>query len=118
MNSFEKPRIHEMRTRGGPLAPQRSVIRSSALAEGKVPLPHRFFLVDGRVIEGFLFRGVNSRLVDELYGQKGSFVSVVDARVGTGETVPYMAINERHIVSIEEIPGFTSGQELSGPEPK
>ena len=116
MSTFEKPRVHEMRAARGPLAPQRTVIRSSALAEGKVPLPHRFYLVDGRVIEGFLFRGANSRLVDELYGQKGSFVSVVDARVGTGETVPYMAINERHIVSIEEIPGFSTGQEVSGTE--
>lgn len=104
INSFEKPVMRQMSQSPRPLPPQRSVIRSSALAEGKVPLPHRFFLVDGRIIEGFLFRGVNSRLVDELYGQKGSFVSVVDARcVGTGESAPYMAINERHIVSIEEI---------------
>jgi hypothetical protein len=105
MITFEIPGFHEMQTRIGPLAPQRTVIRNSALAEGKVPLSHRFFLVDGRVIEGYLFRGVNSRLVDELYGQKGSFVSVVDAHcVGTGDVAPYMALNERHIVSIEELP--------------
>jgi hypothetical protein len=97
-----------MRPPRGPLTPQRSVIRSSALAEGKIPLLHRFYLVDNRVIEGYLFRGVNSRLVDELYGQKGSFVSLVDAQcVGTGEVASYMAINERHIVSIEEIPNST-----------
>lgn len=105
INSFEIPGSYEMHSRTGPLAPQRTVIRNSALAEGKVPLSHRFFLVDGRVIEGYLFRSVNSRLVDELYGQKGSFVSVVDAHcVGTGEVAPYMALNERHIVSIEELP--------------
>ena len=104
INSFDRPGIQEVRPAPERLAPQRSVIRSAALAEGKVALPHRFYLVDGRVIEGYLFRGVNSRLVDELYGQKGSFVSVVDARcVGTGEIIPYTALNERHIVSIEEI---------------
>lgn len=104
ITSFEKSTMHEMRSARGPLAPQRTIIRNSALAEGKVPLSHRFFLVDGRIIEGYLFRGVNSRLVDELYGQKGSFVSVVDACcVGTGEVASYMALNERHIVSIEEI---------------
>lgn len=88
----------------GALAPQNAVTRNAALAEGKLALPHRFYLVDGRIIDGFLFRGVNSRLVDELYGQKGSFVSVVDATcVNTGIQVPYMALNERHIVSIEEL---------------
>jgi len=97
----------------GPPPPQRYVVHNTALAEGKIPLPHRFCLVDGRVIEGYLYRGITSRLVDELYGQKGSFVSLIDAHcLSTGRVVPYMAINEAHVVSIEEIPSLTASQDL------
>jgi len=104
LNAYKTPTFMGNSSGSGPLAPQHTVTRNAALAEGKIAIPHRFYLVDGRIIDGYLYRGINSRLVDELYGQKGSFVSVLDAEcITTGEMIPYMAINERHIVSIQEL---------------
>lgn len=69
-----------------------------------MPYPHRFHLVDGRVIEGQLYREPNSRLSDDLYGMKGGFISILDARcTTTGTSMAFIAVNLDHVVSIEEI---------------
>jgi|HigsolmetaAR201D_1030396.scaffolds.fasta_scaffold146344_1 hypothetical protein len=82
----------------------RTVISNAALKGNKKPYPHRFHLVDGRVIDGHLFREPNSRLADDLYGMKGGFISVLGARcTTTGREMPYVALNVDHIVSIEEL---------------
>lgn len=84
--------------------PDRSVYTNAALKGSKVPYPHRFFLSDGRVLEARMFREPHSRLEDDLYGTKGDFVSLTDVRcTTTGGVAPYMAVNQQHIVSIEEM---------------
>ncbi len=76
----------------------------SVLRGNRSPCPHRFYLVDGRVIEGGMYRQPESRLSDDLYGMKGDFLGVVDARnLKTDEEVPFMVINKYHIVSVEEV---------------
>lgn len=83
---------------------QRSVLTDPTLKGNKQPFPHRIRLIDGRVLDGGIFRNPDSRLDDDLFNIKGSFLSVVDVEDTTsGESVAYMAINERHIVSIEEL---------------
>ena len=82
----------------------RRVHTSATLRADRRPYPHRFRLVDGRALEGSFYREPSSRLVDDLYGIKGDFICVLDARyVDGGDVVPFLVLNVRHIIAIEEL---------------
>lgn len=82
----------------------REVYTNPALRGSKQPYPHRFHLDDGSILDAEMYREPNSRLVDDLYGTKGDFICVLNARGRrAGEAVAFMVINLRHIVSIEEL---------------
>lgn len=73
------------------------------MAGGKVPMPHRFHMANGRVIEGDLHRLPKSRLADHLSTLKG-FLSVTQAHdPATGEHFPYLVLNMDHLLFIEEV---------------
>lgn len=94
---------------------------NSALAGNRVPRRHRFYLSDGRILSGDLYRSPNSRLADHVAGLKG-YISVVDAVVEDhgkpspqasevasrpdGErTMEFIALNSEHVLFIEELEG-------------
>ena len=82
----------------------------------KKPLPHRFHLSNGRVLEGAMHRAPNARLADHLSTLKG-YVSITDVRcVATGDRFAYVAVNQDHILFIEELPAATepAGATLPG----
>jgi hypothetical protein len=75
----------------------------AAMVGNKVPRPHRFHLVDGRVLRGDVFRSPNVRLVDHLSTLKG-FIAVVSARFeGTEERFDFVAVNSDNVLFIEEV---------------
>lgn len=85
---------------------------SSPLAGNRIPRRHRFYLSDGRVMIGDLYRSPNSRLADHVASLKG-YISVVDATiehnpnaVDAGDsnlTMGFIALNCEHIMFIEEL---------------
>lgn len=76
---------------------------SPSLVGNKVPLPHRFFLTDGRTISGDLHKSPTTRLADHLSTVKG-FISVTGACCeATGRNYPHIVLNQDHILFIEEI---------------
>lgn len=82
---------------------------NAALAGNRVPRRHRFYLADGRVMSGDLYRSPNSRLADQLAGLKG-YISVVDATIegdggDAGPTMEFIALNSEHVLFIEELEG-------------
>lgn len=58
---------------------------NAALAGNRVPRRHRFFLSDGRILTGDLYRSPNSRLADHVAALKG-YISVVNAVMETDES--------------------------------
>lgn len=77
--------------------------RSQSLVGNKTPFRHKFHLSDGRVLDGELYKAPNARLADHLSTLK-SYVSATNVCCeATGRTFEYLAINQDHIVFIEEI---------------
>ncbi len=75
-----------------------------SLVGNKVPLPHRFHLTDGRSLTGDLHKAPTSRLADHLSTLKG-FISVTHAHCEkTGTELPYIVLNQDHVLFIEELP--------------
>jgi hypothetical protein len=69
----------------------------------KRPLPHRFHLTGGRVIDGNLHRSPGGRLADHLAMLKG-FISVTAARCSqSGAEFGYLVLNQDHVLFIEEL---------------
>lgn len=89
----------------GPSAPRPgSTPGTQAMVGNRVPLPHRFYLVDGRTISGHLHKAPTTRLADHLATIKGGFISVTNATCDTsGKQFPYIAINQSHVIFIEEV---------------
>ena len=88
----------------GFLVRERRVHTDATLKGRKALFPHRLHLIDGRVIEGNLYREPGSRLSDDLYGMKGDFVCVLDACcTRSGRLAPFMVVNLHHIVMVEEL---------------
>ena len=82
----------------------RTVHTEAALKGRKALYPHRLHLVDGRVLEGGLYREPGSRLSDDLYGMKGDFVCVLDAICSrSGPLASFMVVNLHHVILIEEL---------------
>lgn len=76
---------------------------SPTMVGSKKPFLHRFHLTDGRVMEGHMYRVPNSRLADFLATLKG-FISLTDCTcTRTGERYPYVALNQEHVLFIEEM---------------
>lgn len=76
---------------------------SPSLAGNKVPVPHRFHLSDGRVIQGDLHRSPHSRLADHLATLKGFLCVTKGVCDRTGETFPFVVINQDHLLFVEEL---------------
>lgn len=77
--------------------------RTPSLVGNKRPQPHRFHLTGGRVLEGNLYRAPGQRLADHLSTLKG-FISITDARcTASGERFAYLALNQDHLLFLEEI---------------
>ncbi|HEX5724665.1 MAG TPA: hypothetical protein VFX98_04320 [Longimicrobiaceae bacterium] len=75
----------------------------------KRPIPHRFHLSDGRVLEGKLHRSPTTRLADHLSTVKG-YISVTEVHcASTGERYAYLALNQDHLLFIEELPSEPAG---------
>lgn len=82
----------------------------AAMVGNKVPMPHRFYLVDGRIIRGDMYRGRQSRLADHLTTLKG-YIGVVNAMIeGTHEALGFVTLNAALVLMIEELP--SPGDEL------
>ncbi|TVP60128.1 MAG: hypothetical protein EA351_00905 [Gemmatimonadales bacterium] len=80
---------------------------NAALAGNRVPRRHRFYLSDGRILTGDLYRSPNSRLADHVASLKG-YIAVVDAKVEIGEpgqSMDFIALNSAHVLFIEELEG-------------
>ena len=85
-------------------APGSQIPTTPSLVGNKRPRPHRFHLTGGRVLDGNLHRAPNARLADHLSTLKG-FISVTDAVCSaTGERYGYLALNQEHVMFIEELP--------------
>ncbi len=92
------------------LTPGGSIPRSPAMVGKKVPTKHRVHLIDGRIVQGEIFRAPKSRLADYLSTLKG-FLSVVNAVIEeSGKTLDFIAINMSNVLMIEEI----SADEVDG----
>jgi hypothetical protein len=86
------------------LTPRPTAPGTPSLVGNKRPMPHRFHLTAGRVVEGDLHRAPGSRLADHLSTLKG-FISLTNARCGeTGKTFGYLVLNQDHVMFIEELP--------------
>lgn len=75
---------------------------SGGLRGQKLPVTHRIFLTDGRVLRGELHRLPNTRLADHLSMQKG-VVSVTNAMCErTSEELGYVVIMLSNVLFIQE----------------
>jgi hypothetical protein len=80
----------------------------AAMVGNKVPMPHRFFLADGRIVRGDLYRGRQSRLADHMTTLKG-YIGVVNAVIeGTEESLGFVTLTAAQVVMIEELPCWDS----------
>ena len=81
----------------------RVVPGTPGLVGSKRPLPHRFHMANGRVIEGDLHRSPGTRLADHVTTLKG-MISVTDARCAeSGNPLGYVLLNQDHVAFIEEL---------------
>ena len=75
-----------------------------ALRGRKSPQPHRLQLHDGRTLEGNMYRDPQERLVDGLYGTRGNFICLLNARSSDSpREIPFLVINLDYVVLIEEL---------------